>query len=214
VTAANVEWQMRGEPIFFASNFYWPTGPDVFFDGRSMVRSGQYEGIPIYVDSFLPSYSVVYLPVGGNVMRPYVKRTVEAGRIGSVGAPVPTFADRPPDVSAPIVARGTLPVPVGTGGTVVPRATDGESAAPTVEAPTRRTIITATPRTAGARNGVWLTYQGAKYYQAGPAVTFSSTRFLPIGTYRGFVVYRDINGRADEIFIPAVKDGPLAPYRR
>jgi hypothetical protein len=44
-------------------------------------------------------------------------------------------------------------------------------------------------------------------------VTFDPGRFIPAGTYRGFPVYRTKEG-GDEIYIPVVRDGALAPYRK
>ena len=53
VTAANADWQIRGEPIFHAGSVYYPAGPAVFFDGKVMARTGVYNGIPLYADSTL-----------------------------------------------------------------------------------------------------------------------------------------------------------------
>src|SRR5262245_37054388 len=85
VTAANADWQIRGAPIFYAGDFYYPAGPTVFFDGNVMVRSGVYEGIPLYADSTLEPYSVVFVPIGRNLLRPYERRRsgVLAGTTGS-----------------------------------------------------------------------------------------------------------------------------------
>ena len=64
------------------------------------------------------------------------------------------------------------------------------------------------------KNGIWLQFNGARYYNSGPAVTYSPDRFVPVGSYRGFPVYRDVDGQPGEIFVPAVANGPLTPYRR
>src|SRR5919112_3838065 len=71
VTAAGASWQVSGRPIFYAGSFYYPAGPTVFFDGNVLVRSGVYEGVPLYSDTTLEPYSMVFVPVGGTVMRPY-----------------------------------------------------------------------------------------------------------------------------------------------
>jgi hypothetical protein len=68
-------------------------------------------------------------------------------------------------------------------------------------------------RPSGA-NGVWLAYDGARWYSRGAATVFDANRFTKIGEYRGFPVYREKNGRADDIWIAVVKDGPVAPYAR
>ena len=39
-------------------------------------------------------------------------------------------------------------------------------------------------------------------------------RFIQIGEYRGFPVYRARTGPANEIYIPSVPDGPVAPYKK
>ena len=49
---------------------------------------------------------------------------------------------------------------------------------------------------------------------AGAAVEYVPERFTPVGEYHGFPVYRDKDGRRDEIYIVAVTSGPLTPYRR
>jgi hypothetical protein len=220
VTAANVDWQIRGEPIFYASNFYWPTGPTIFFDGRVMVRTGQYEGIPLYADPFLQPYSVVYVPVGGNVIRPYIRRQPGAGTINVVA---PTAY---PPISEPVViaessaaprAVGTAgvaaPRPVGTGGTVVTRATDRDDSV-RIERPRQQRSIARPMPEPRVKNGIWLMFNGARYYSSGPAVSYSPDRFTPIGAYRGLPVYGEKSRPTDEIFVPVVEDGPLAPYRR
>ena len=50
--------------------------------------------------------------------------------------------------------------------------------------------------------------------QASRSTPIRFCRRTPIGAYRGFPVYRDTRGNAEEIFVTAVKDGPLVPYRR
>src|SRR5690242_18186155 len=71
VTAAATAWYGSGSPIFYAGNIYFPTGPSVFFDGNVMNRTGNFNGVPLYEDSTLEPYSVVYVPIGNNLMRPY-----------------------------------------------------------------------------------------------------------------------------------------------
>ena len=79
--------------------------------------------------------------------------------------------------------------------------------------PRRTSIITAVPHT-DAPSGVWLDFDGARWYSDGPAVSFSPDRFLPMGEYHGFPVYREKGGSSDDIWVSVVKDGPLAPYRK
>src|SRR5260221_13738899 len=74
VTAANAAWQINGEPVFYEGALYYPTGPTVFFDGSVMVRTGVNQGVPLYADTTLEPYSVVFVPIGGTLMRPYERR--------------------------------------------------------------------------------------------------------------------------------------------
>jgi hypothetical protein len=69
-------------------------------------------------------------------------------------------------------------------------------------------------RARGTANGVWLEFDGAKWYAAGTAVPFLADRFTPIGQYRGFPVYRANSGDQDRIWISVVEDGPVAPYEK
>ena len=84
---------------------------------------------------------------------------------------------------------------------------------PDLGRPRRTSILTAVSRTNGA-NGVWLAFNGARWYSSGPANVFSPDRFEPIGEYHGFPVYRNKTSGTDEIWVSVVKDGPVAPYAK
>src|SRR3954452_12540748 len=90
VTAANAAWQSRGDAVFHAGAFYYPAGPTVFFDGNVMHRTGTYQGIPLYEDATQTPFTVVYVPIGGNVVRPYERRR-EGDLAGTVGSRTPSF---------------------------------------------------------------------------------------------------------------------------
>ncbi len=61
--------------------------------------------------------------------------------------------------------------------------------------------------------GIWIDFAGARWYAAGPAVAFSPDRFTRIGERAGFPVYRDrTSTNGNEIYVPAVQDGPVAPF--
>jgi hypothetical protein len=105
VTAAGTAWQMNGAPIFYAGSYYYPAGATVFFDGKVMARTGVFEGVPLYSDVTLEPFSIVYVPVGGAVMRPYERRR-EGELTGTVGSRTPSFPiDRDVELSA---RSGTL----------------------------------------------------------------------------------------------------------
>ena len=56
VTAASADWQIRGEPVFYAGDFYYPAGATVYFDGNVMVRVGTFQSVALYVDGTLEPY--------------------------------------------------------------------------------------------------------------------------------------------------------------
>jgi hypothetical protein len=114
----------------------------------------------------------------------------------------------------------------GTAGTAIDSSAVGTSGRSASSVPTvvgaisapdrtrpRRTSIESIPRPS-ATNGVWLEFDGARWYADGPAATFSPDRFEPIGEYRGFPVYRDKTSKKGEIWVSVVKDGPVAPYTK
>jgi len=215
VTAASASWYLRSEPIFFAGNLYYPTGPDVYFDGNSMTRTMIYQGVPLYADGSKAPYSVLFVPIGGRLMRPYERRTSLTGIDSGVPqAPSPAGSGASASIPQTFVPAGTVgtmttspQLPIGTGGTIVTT-----NAAPAGQ-PTRTTIETI-PAPARGVQGVWIEYEGARWYHAGAPVSYNPDRFTPLGSYRGFPVYKDKNDSSDTVYVTVVKDGPLAPYTR
>jgi hypothetical protein len=219
-TAAATQWLASGQPILFAGSVYYRTGPTVFFDGNVMARVGTYEGVPLYADTTIEAYSVVYVPVGGNLLRPYERRR-EGPLAGTVGSRMPSFpvqrdaeaaaaasaAVTPASAAPPVIVFET-PQPVGTSGNVVTPPVVQPAAAPF-----EPKIIQSIPAPQ-SNGGVWIEFEGTRYYAAGEAVTFAADRFIPIGSYHGFTVYRARNGAESEIYVPSFRDGALAPYRR
>jgi hypothetical protein len=228
VTAANASWQINGEPIFFSGQFYYPAGPTVYFDGNVMVRSGVYESVPLYSDTTLEPNSIVFVPVGGKVMRPY-ERKRDGQLAGTVGSRAPAFPiqrdvevslaagktgiQTPPMSAGEPVAIAEAARPVGTVGTIVPRAVGSAPAASAERARPRRTAVESIPAPR-SNAGIWIEFDGARWRSAGAAVSYRPDRFTPIGEYHGFPVYRNTSGKTDQIFVAAVQDGPLVPYKR
>ena len=219
VTAANAAWQLRGDPVFHAGSFYYPSGPSVYFDGNVMMRTDTFQGVPIYEDSTIEPYSVVYVPIGGNVVRPYERRR-EGELAGTVGSRTPSFPiqrDGEVSVAAPPGITGIITPPVNQSERVVipeavqPTGTTGVIASPPPPLASIRPVRRAnTPSILQ----VWVPFEGARWYSAGSAVSYSADRFVEVGDYHGFPVYRDKNGSADEIYIPSVSGGPVAPYKK
>jgi hypothetical protein len=210
VTAAGLEWQTSDEPVVFNGDLYYPAGPRVFFDGRVMAQIGVFRGVPLYADTTLEPNSIVYVPVSGGQLRPYERRRSRdlAGTAGSRSPEFPIASsslvgeETPPPAAATVGGASVglpEPQPAGTIGTIVERSRGLrlESIPP--------------PR---SNAGIWIEFDGARWYNAGAAVPFSSERFVPAGEYHGFAVYRARNGADDRIYVPAVAGGPLVPYRK
>lgn len=210
VTAASAPWQVSGEPILVQGLRYYPTREFRMFDGQVMSQIAVYEGVPMYADTTLEPYSVMYVPVGRERLRTY-ERLRARELAGTTGSRVPAF---------PVVSP-SAPVPVerivGTVGNIVTPAESPSAAAavaPDVPRPTRTWIASIPRPTDGASEGVWVQFNGARWYLAGAAVPFAPDRFTPIGAYRGFPVYRDSASGDERIWVSVVADGPLAPYVR
>lgn len=228
LSAANADWQIRSEPIFHSGSLYYAAGPSVFFDGKIMVRTGVHNGIPLYADVTIEPYSIVFVPIGRGMMRPYERRR-EGEIAGTVGSRAPSFpVQRDGDLSVrsqpgasqalPVrmLERDVIPeaVPVGTTGVSAPRPAQAVGTMGVRAVPAQRPVANYVRRPTG-NDGVWIEFEGARWFSSGPAVSFTPERFVPTGSYRGFVVYRDtMGGRADTIFVTIVPNGPIAPYSR
>jgi len=202
VSAANTAWVQRGDPIFYAGSLYYPAGATVFFDGNVMNRIGTYEGVPLYHDATLGPYEVIYVPIGGKLLRPY-ERKREGGLAGTVGSRTPSF----PVQLASEGARSAEP-------DAYPLAGAPESIGPP-PVPPQPPLLARQRGTLPMIQQVWVPFDRARWSIAGPAVPFSADRFVKIGEYHGFPVYREKNNRrATEIYIPTIPDGPVAPYKK
>jgi len=159
-------------------------------------------------------------------MKPYERRR-EGELAGTVGSRAPSFPiQRDGDLSVrsqrviqalavPLPERDVIPeaVPVGTTGVDAPQPAQSVSTMDVRAVPAQRPV--AYVRRPAGNDGVWIEFEGARWFSSGPAVSFTPDRFVPTGSYRGFIVYRDTTGgRADTIFVTIVPDGPIAPYSR
>ena len=211
VSAAAAAWQIHSDPIVVGGLTYYPTRGFRVFDGQIMAQSGLFDGVPVYADTTIEPYSELYVPLSGGRMRVYERRR-ERELAGTTGSHTPSFPVGSPSVAAPdrVISDETA---VGTGGSSVPRAvSDADTAVLPAQRSPRHTVIT--PVQSGVTNGVWLEFDGGRWYSSGPAASFSPDRFEPVGEYRGFPVYRDKAASRSEIWVSVVKDGPLAPYRK
>ena len=233
VDAAIEAWQLNGEPIFYAGGFYYPSGTTVFFDGKVMVRTGFFEGVPLYEDATRQPYSVVYVPIGRALMKPYERERADSFS-GTIGRLRPNYSPRLPDtvlsgnsvatelqpgVSTPPITVDVPPdvrAAVGTSDrlyVLLPASLAGQAAAPAATDFVPTGVVSATPVDGGA-SGAWIDFDNARWFSAGRAEVYDANRFEPAGTYRGFPVYRERGGASTRIFVTVVPDGPVAPFER
>jgi hypothetical protein len=207
VSAAMAAWQVSNEPIIVQGLAYLPTREFRLFDGQVMVQVGIYQGVPVYADATLEVYSLVYVPVGAQRMRTY-ERVRDRELAGTTGSRTPTFPVRSPSAAPPEERI------VATAGTLAASAV-GAMAIPSVPGNVLATgrTVESIPRPTGA-DGVWLYFNGRRYYSAGPAVPFSNERFRLIGQHEGFPVYQETSGNHNQIWVAVVNGGPVAPYEK
>jgi hypothetical protein len=187
---------------------YQPTNVIRPFDANVMMQTGIYEGVPVYSDVTLEPFSVIYVPVSRGGMREY-ERLRDGELAATTGSRTPTYPVAPVS-GVPFEERV-----VGTGGALVGTAA-GSILMTTPEMTSSRvsrTRVESIPRPR-SNNGIWIQFDGAKWYSDGEAVPYSADRFTKIGDYRGFPVYRAQDGKKNEIWIAVVHDGPVAPYAK
>jgi len=225
VTAENTTWFQAAEPIIWNGDYYYPAGAPQGFNPYQMVRAGSFRGIPLYTDSMIEPYSIVFVPMNGARMQPYERRRTGAlaGTAGSRAPSLPTGigaegvavvsiaqAQGPPDFArsydlapvdaepvteAPPVERSAIPVAVATSGRVTTPV---------------RPVTTVLPPT--GLNAIWIEFDGRRWYGAGKSIAYDASRLNEVGAYHGFTVYT-LKGdtAAKTIYIPSVP-GRLAPY--
>jgi hypothetical protein len=144
VTAVNESWFQLREPIQVAGELYYPAGARVFFDRNTMVRTGHYNGVPLYADTTLEPFSIVYVPVTRGLMQPYERRR-RGDLAGTTGSRTPSFpvATSPTMTAVPAAAAAPTepPMPAGALGVYTP-----DTSAPA-------TTMTATRPAAAGRTG-------------------------------------------------------------
>ena len=224
VNAANASWQANSEPFVLEGLGFYPTREYRQFDGQVMTQIGVYEGVPMFADTTLEPWSLVYVPVGRGRMRVYERPRIRelAGTSGSRPA---SFVAPPPNAANPLTYSTATPVapgppaieerPVGTAGSIVPRPAPISNQVADIPQRARatRTRLETIPGPR-ATDGVWLDFDGNRWYSAGSAVPYTPDRFTPVGQYRGFTVYRSTSGDRDRIWVSVVPNGPVAPYER
>ena len=76
-----------------------------------------------------------------------------------------------------------------------------------------RTRIETVQRPIGL-NAVFIVFQGARWFSAGPAIEYSADRFTPIGEHHGFTVYLQ-KGQPGVIYLALLPGAPglVGPYK-
>jgi hypothetical protein len=204
VTAEFAEWQFNGEAMPFAGLIYFPTRETRFFDGQLMAQVGHFRNVPVYADVTLEPHSVVYVPIGRNLVRAYERRR-DRELAGTEGSRPSAF----PLVSPSETLRE--PQLLGTTGSAAPSVAREASAPAAPNTAVARTRVESVPRPSGI-NGVWLVFNGSRWYSDGSATALNAERFMKIGEYRGFPVYREKSEPNDRIWVTTLPEGPIAPY--
>lgn len=231
VTAENERWYLNGEPITNAGTLYYPAGPRVHFLPDEMVRSGFYQGVPLYSRTTIEPHSIVYVPVGGALMQPYERQRM--GLSGSVPTSLPTIS--PSAVTgAPLQAAGPpsgttteipvyVPRPVASAGVATTPATEPAAAgAPTAvgtsgrHTPRRRPTHTSIGGRPQGSNSIFIEYAGARWYKAGDAEPIDPTQMTRAGSYSGVPVWTKTASDDAIIYVPVMQEGGslAVPYAR
>jgi len=228
VTAENEPWYLSGGPVAYGGSIYYPAGAAIHFVRDEMVPTGTFGKIPVFVRTTQEPGSVIYVPLAGGVMRPYERRRT-GDLAGTTGSSAPSFVVAlPSEAAAPTPPAATPPAALATVMTTSPvgpptmqpvallpppvPATAGTSGRVVQTAPARTRIQTV-QRPVGI-NAVFIQFQGARWYAAGPAVEFSADRFTRIGEHRGFNVFEE-RGKPGTIYLSLLNGGAglIAPYK-
>jgi hypothetical protein len=218
VTAEHAPWYLAGDPMTHAGAIYYPAGPQIHFLPFEMVRSGFYEGIPLYVRTTLEPNSVIFVPVGRGLMQPYERRR-DGDLAGTVGSQAPSFpvarrAGAPPGV--PQAAAPPTQAPVyfpDTRASSLGR--DWPAPAATTGPPPAVAAAAVPARRPGPRDGIFIEFQGARWYSASAApVHIDQAALARVGERHGMPLYRRAGDPA--IYVPVSLDAaaPLARYVR
>jgi hypothetical protein len=221
VTAQNDAWYRLREPITFGGDFYYPTGPVVFFDGGVMVRTGHYNGVPLYADTTVEPYSVVFVPIGRGQMQPYerVRDGALAGTSGSRTSSFPGRSDRVPrDVPVAAGSATNAPQPIGAISVYTPEPAPVAAAGRTEATPsavgTGGLNVAIQPLRRGrppTRENISVQFEGRRWMADGPAIR-RPAGLTQIGEYAGYPVYRASDQNDRQMLLP-MAPGFVAPFR-
>ncbi len=222
VTAANESWYLLREPVQFAGELYAPAGPPLFFNGNTMVRSGHYNGVPLYTDTTVEPFSVVLVPISRGLLQPYT--LMRPAQTALLMAQVsPTALPLSPGAISVYTPETIIYIPetAGTVGVTAPVVASRDARAPAAEivgtsstaAPHRQTAVPiVSMRRPESNDGVWIMFGGEKFVSAGAAIPLSTADFVQVGEYAGFPVFARRDFTQEVIYLPS-RDELIAPYR-
>ena len=219
VTAESTTWFQAAQPIESNGALYYQAGAVRFFDRNQMVRSGSFNGIPLYTDTTLEPNSVVFVPLSGGRMQPYERqRTGDlTGTIGSLATALPPVT--PTAATAPEPIRQAMAPPAFAApydpalvAPVTGDASIGSIPQPTAVGTTGRSVPTraTTLHPPTGLNSIWINFDGKRWVSRGKAIDYDAASLMQVGTYHGWSVYTR-NGDRSTIYIPTTP-GRLAPY--
>ena len=230
VHAAGEAWFQLREPIPYAGELYYPAGATVFFNGNHMVRTGLYNGVPLYADATVEPYSVVLVPAGRGLLQPYERRR-NGSLAGTTGSRTPSFPVQvtPTSTGMPAAAAGaSSPTAAGAMGVLTAEAPTTRDASPALRTASARDvagtsgIVAAAQRPdvppltslrrAESNDGLWIRFLGERWVSAGGAVPFAADGFTRVGEYGTFPVFARRALNEDVIYLPT-RAGLVAPYR-
>jgi hypothetical protein len=239
VTAETESWYLMNEPVFFAGNAYYPSGPALHFLPNEMVLSGLFRGIPLYTRTTIEPYSLVFLPIGGGMVRPYERRR-SGDLAGTTGSSVPSFPVEIPMASSrstPLQAAG--PPFVETRGIVAESLPSGQIQLSRAAEPDTSTVESAPPltgassasgvgtggrrpstnaakaRTARPGDGIFVEFNNQRWYSSAPPTSLDTTTLRRVGDWHGFPVYASRRTGGSTIYIPIAQGSDAyAAYSR
>lgn len=242
VSAAGEAWYQLRDPLQIGGDLYYHAGAAVFFNGNMMVRTGHYNGVPLYVDATVDSNNVVLLPIGQGRMQPY-ERARRGGLSGSAGnrlsafpirllgeaaVPRPGLTGMTAMTGMTAVAPTQLPYSMGAIATFTPEPMAFPAIAPPplvftpiVSAPIAQTAAVSPPTFLAkviispvrAENNDGVWIQfDNQRWVVGGRAEARTSDLRQVGTHAGFAVLRRA-GAQDVIYLPT-RDALVAPYRR
>lgn len=180
------DWYRNSAPIPFAGEFYYPSGPTVYFNGDTMVPTGAYDGVTLYADTTIEAYRQILVPVTDKILRPYERARQGRGRRRADVRDERGGWNPPPPPEQPYAFESVRMQP-------------DELILETVRKPQRSASMS-------------IVFQGYRWELSGDAVALDAAKLSSVGTYHGFTIYADPHAPY-VVYLPS-RDNLVAPFRR